>query len=159
MMVSTVRGEFGKMSGTVSWSKPDYSDARVAVTIDAATIDTRDSERDDHLRSADFFDVKRFPTLAFKSKRVERAKQKGHIALVGDLSIHGATKEITFDVTVPTPERKTPYGTIAAGAEARAKINRRDFGLNWNQALEAGGVLVSDEVTLDITLELSKRAP
>ena len=158
MMVSTVRGEFGKMSGTVSWSKPDYSDGRVEITIDAATIDTRDSERDEHLRSSDFFDVKRFPTLTFKSKRVEKGRQKGHIALVGDLTIHGVTKEVAFDVTAPSPERKTPYGTIAAGAEAKAKISRRDFGLNWNQALEAGGVLVSDEVNLDINIELSKNA-
>jgi polyisoprenoid-binding protein YceI len=158
MMVSTVRGAFGKMSGTVSWSKPDCSDARVDVTIDATTIDTRDSERDDHLRSPDFFDVKRFPTLTFKSKRVEKSKQKGHVVLVGDLTIHGVTKEVAFDAMTPTAERKTPYGTIAVGAEARAKINRRDFGLNWNQALEAGGVLVSDEVNLDINLELSKKA-
>ena len=159
MMVSTVRGDFGKMSGAVSWSKPDYSDARVDVTLDAVTIDTRDSERDQHLRSADFFDVQRFPTLTFKSKRVEKSKQKGHIALVGDLTIHGVTKEVAFDVTPPTRERKTPYGTIAVGAEAKARINRRDFGLAWNQALEAGGVLVSDEVDLDINLELTKKAP
>ncbi len=158
MMVSTVRGAFGKMSGTVSWSKSDYSDARVDVTIDATTIDTRDSERDENLRSPDFFDVRKFPTLTFKSKRVEKSKQKGHVVLVGDLTIHGVTKEVAFDAMTPTAEWKTPYGTIAVGAEAKAKINRRDFGLNWNQALEAGGVLVSDEVNLDINLELSKKA-
>ena len=159
MMVSTVRGEFGKMSGTVSWSRLDYSDARVDVTIDAATIDTRDPERDQHLRSADFFDVQRFPTLTFKSKRVAKGRQKGHVTLVGELTIHGVTREVAFDVTPPARERKTPYGSIAAGAEAKARIDRRDFGLTWNQALEAGGVLVSDDVDLDIELELTRQAP
>ena len=160
MMVSTVRGEFGKMSGTASWTKPDYSDAKVDITIDASTIDTREPKRDAHLRSPDFFDVQKFPTLTFKSKRVEKAKEKGHLTLVGDLTIHGVTKEVAFDVTGPSPEMKTPFGTVAVGAEAKAKINRKDFGLNWNKPLEAaGGVLVSDEVNLDINLELSKKQP
>ncbi len=160
MMVSTVRGEFGKMTGTASWSKPDYSDAKVDVTIDATTVDTREPKRDAHLRSPDFFDVQKFPTLTFKSKRVEKAKEKGHVTLVGDLTIHGVTKEVAFDVTGPSPEMKTPFGTVAVGAEAKAKINRKDFGLTWNKPLEAaGGVLVSDEVNLDINLELSKKPP
>jgi len=160
MMVSTVRGEFGKMTGTASWSKPDYSDAQVDVTIDATTINTREPKRDAHLKSPDFFDVAKFPTLTFKSKRVEKAKEKGHVTLVGDLTIHGVTKEVAFDVTGPSPEMKTPFGTVAVGAEAKAKINRKDFGLNWNKPLEqAGGVLVSDEVNIDINLELSKKAP
>ena len=160
MMVSTVRGEFGKMTGTASWSKPDYSDAKVDVTIDATTIDTHEPKRDAHLRSPDFFDVQKFPTLTFKSKRVEKAREKGHVTLVGDLTIHGVTKEVAFDVTGPSPEMKTPFGTVAVGAEAKAKINRKDFGLNWNKPLEqAGGVLVSDEVNIDINLELSKKAP
>ncbi|MCU1280061.1 MAG: hypothetical protein JWM53_3607 [bacterium] len=159
MMVSTVRGEFGKISGTASWNKPDYSDAQVDVTIDATTIDTREPKRDGHLRSPDFFDVQKFPTLTFKSKRVEKGKEKGHLTLVGDLTMHGVTKEVAFDVTGPTGEQKTPFGTIAVGAEAKAKINRKDFGLNWNKALEAGGVLVSEDVNIDISLELSKKAP
>jgi len=160
MMVSTVRGEFGKMTGTATWSKPDYSDAQVDVTIDATTIDTREPKRDAHLKSPDFFDVAKFPTLTFKSKRVEKAKEKGHLTLVGELTIHGVTKEVAFDVTGPSPEMKTPFGTVAVGAEAKAKINRKDFGLNWNKPLEqAGGVLVSDEVNIDINLELSKKAP
>ena len=159
MMVSTVRGEFGKISGTVSWSKPDYADAQVDITIDATTISTREPKRDTHLRSPDFFDVQKFPTLTFKSKRVDKAKEKGHLTLVGDLTIHGVTKEVTFDVTGPTPEQKTPFGTIASGADAKAKINRKDFGLTWNKALETGGVVVSEEVNLDINLELSKKVP
>ena len=159
MMVSTVRGEFGKMRGTASWSKPDYSDAKVDVAIDATTIDTHEPQRDARLRSPDFFDVQKFPTLTFKSRRVEKAKEKGHLTLVGDLTIHGVTKEVAFDVTGPSPEMKTPFGTVAVGAEAKAKINRKDFGLNWNKALEAGGVLVSDEVNIDINMELSKKPP
>jgi polyisoprenoid-binding protein YceI len=160
MMVSTVRGEFGKMTGTATWSKPDYSDAHVDVTIDATTIDTREPKRDAHLKSPDFFDVAKFPALTFKSKRVEKAKEKGHLTLVGELTIHGVTKEVAFDVTGPSPEMKTPFGTVAVGAEAKAKINRKDFGLTWNKPLEqAGGVLVSDEVNIDINLELSKKAP
>ena len=160
MMVSTVRGEFGKMTGTASWSKPDYSDAQVDVTIDATTINTREPKRDAHLKSPDFFDVAKFPTLTFKSKRVEKAKEKGHVTLVGELTIHGVTKEVAFDVTGPSPEMKTPFGTVAVGAEAKAKINRKDFVLNWNKPLEqAGGVLVSDDVNIDINLELSKKPP
>ena len=159
MMVSTVRGEFGKVAGTASWSKPDHSDAKIDVTVDATTIDTREPKRDAHLRSPDFFDVTKFPTLTFKSKRVEKAKEAGHLTLVGDLTIHGVTKEVAFDVAGPSPEMKTPFGTVAVGAEAKAKINRKDFGLNWNKALEAGGVLVSDEVNIDINMELSKKPP
>jgi polyisoprenoid-binding protein YceI len=159
MMVSTVRGEFGKISGTASWNKPDYSDAKVDVTIDASTIDTREPKRDAHLKSADFFDVAKFPTLTFKSKRVEKGKEKGHLALVGDLTMHGVTKEVTFDVAQPSAEMKTPFGTTVVGAEAKAKINRKDFGLVWNKTLDGGGVLVSDDVNIDVNLELSKKAP
>ena len=158
MMVSTVRGEFGKMSGTASWSKPDFSDAKVDITIDATTIDTREPKRDAHLRSPDFFDVAKFPTLTFKSKRVTPGKA-GHLNLVGDLTIHGVTKEVTFDVTGPSQEMKTPFGTVAVGAEATTHINRKDFGLNWNKALEAGGVLVSENVDIDVNLELSRKPP
>jgi len=159
MMISTVRGQFREFDGTLEAAEDDPANSRARGSVKVASIDTGNAERDEHLRSPDFFDVKRFPMLTFKSKRVERATQRGHLTLVGDLTIHGVTKEVAFDVTAPTPERKTPYGTVAVGAEAKAKINRRDFGLTWNQALEAGGVLVSDEVNLDISLELSKKAP
>jgi polyisoprenoid-binding protein YceI len=159
LMVSNVRGEFGKMTGTASWEKPDYSDGKVEVTIDATTINTREAKRDAHLKSADFFDVAKFPTLTFKSKRVEKAKEAGHLNLVGDLTIHGVTKEVTFDVTGPTPEQKTPWGTVSVGAEARTKIKRSDYGLKWNKTLEAGGVLVGDDVNIEISLELTKKPP
>jgi polyisoprenoid-binding protein YceI len=90
---------------------------------------------------------------------VQKAKEAGHLTLVGDLTIHGVTKEVAFDVTNPSQEFKTPFGTMAVGAEAKARINRKDFGLNWNKALEAGGVLVSENVDIDINLELSRKAP
>jgi polyisoprenoid-binding protein YceI len=159
LMVSNVRGEFGKIKGSASWEKPDFSDAQVEVTIDATSIDTREPKRDAHLKSPDFFDVQKFPTLTFKSKRVEKGKEKGHLLLVGDLTIHGITKEVTFDVTGPTPEQKTPWGSTAVGADAHTKIKRSDFGLKWNKALETGGVVVGDEVALDINVELNKKAP
>ena len=157
MMISTVRGAFGKMTGSVSWSKPDCSDARVDITIDAASIDTRDSERDANLRGPDFFDVAKFPTLTFKSKHVAKGKAKGHLVLVGDLTMHGVTKEIAFDIAGPTPEQKAPWGAAVVAAEAKATIHRKDFGLNWNQMLESGGVLVGDEVQLDILVELDRK--
>lgn len=144
MMISTVSGEFRTRAGRAAWSKPDYSDARVEVTIDAASVDTGDAERDAHLRTTDFFDVQRFPTLTFKSKRVGQSNAKGHLVLVGDLTIHGVTREVAFDVTLPTAGDE-PY-------RATAKINRRDFGLRWNQAIESGGVMVSDDVAIDIVL-------
>ena len=156
LMISNLRGEFGKVRGSASWERPDFSDAKVDVTIDAASIDTRDAERDGNLRGPDFFDVSKFPTLTFKSKRVAKGKIKGHLVLVGDLTIHGITREVSFDVTGPTPETKAPWGTIAVAAEAKATIRRKDFGLNWNQALEAGGVLVGEDVHIELALELDK---
>ncbi|HEY2745864.1 MAG TPA: YceI family protein [Polyangia bacterium] len=159
MMVSTVRGEFGKIAGTASWTKPDFSDAQVDITIDATSVDTREPKRDAHLKSPDFFDVAKFPTLTFKSRRVSRGKTHGHLTLVGDLTIHGVTKEVTFDVTGPSQEMKSPFGTLAVGAEATTHINRKDFGLTWNKALEAGGVLVSENVDIDVNLELSRQPP
>jgi polyisoprenoid-binding protein YceI len=159
LMVSNVRGEFGKIKGSATWDKADFSDAKIEVTVDATTVDTRDPKRDAHLRSPDFFDVEKFPTLTFKSKKVTKSKTAGHLDVVGDLTIHGVTKEVTFDVTGPTPETKTPWGSVAVGAEARTKINRLDYGLKWNKALEAGGVLVSNDVNIEISLELNKKPP
>jgi polyisoprenoid-binding protein YceI len=158
MMVSNVHGTFGKVTGLASWNKPDHSDAQVDVTVDATSIDTREPKRDGHLKSPDFFDVQKYPTLTFKSKKVEKSKEAGHLTLVGDLTIHGVTKEVAFDVTGPAPETKSPFGDTRTGAEATAKVNRKDFGLNWNKALETGGVLVGTEVTIDINLELVKKA-
>lgn len=157
LMISNLRGAFGKVRGDATWQRPDFSDAKVEVTVDAASIDTRDAERDANLRGPDFFDVSRFPTLTFKSKRVARGKTKGHLVLVGDLTIHGVTREVAFDVTAPGREQKTPWGAVAVAAEAQATIDRKDFGLTWNQALETGGVLVGDAVRIELALEFDKK--
>ena len=157
MMISNLRGEFKKVQGSARWERRDGSDANVEVTVDAASIDTRDAERDENLAGPDFFDVKKFPTLTFKSKRVAKGKGKGQLVLVGDLTIHGITKEVAFDVVGPTAEGKTPWGAIAVAVEAKATIHRKDFGLKWNQTLETGGVLVSDEVRIDIAVELDRK--
>ena len=154
--VSTVHGQFDTInSATVSWDKPDFSDAQVEIVVDASSVDTHSKSRDAHLKSADFFDVGRFPTMSFKSKRVTRAAG-GHIRLVGDLTLHGVTKEVTFDVT-PAPE-VTAMGVTKSGAEATATINRKDFGVSWNEALGAGNLAVSNDVKIDIELELTRKA-
>jgi len=156
MMVSNVRGQFTKLNGMASWDKPDGSDAKIEVTIDANSIDTREPKRDAHLKSPDFLDAAKFPTLTFKSKKVEPSKTPGHLALTGELTIHGVTKEVTFDVVGPTPEQKA-FGQVRVGADATTKINRKDFGLNWNKTIEAGGLLVGNEVTIEIAVEMVKK--
>lgn len=155
MMISTVRGEFSGLKGGASWSKPDFSDAQINVAIDAGTVDTREPKRDTHLKSADFFDVTKFPTMTFKSNKVTKAGDK--VKLSGDLTIHGITKPVTFDATLPSKEMKDPWGNTRVASTATTKINRKDFGLTWNKGLEAGGVLVSDEVTIEVNLELVKK--
>jgi polyisoprenoid-binding protein YceI len=156
LMVSNVKGTFSKVKGTAAWNKPDYSDAKVDVTVDVASIDTREPKRDEHLKSPDFFDAAKFPTMSFKSKKVTKGKD-GHLTLTGDLTLHGVTKEVAFDVTAPAAEVKDPWGMQRTGVEATAKIKRKDFGLTWNKALEAGGVAVGDEVSIDLALELTKK--
>ena len=155
MMVSTVRGQFNKTTGTVVWDGRDLSKAVVDVTIDAASIDTREPRRDDHLRSADFFDVAKFPTLTFKSTKIEPAGQ-GRLKMTGDLTMHGVTKQVVFDVEGPSAPVKEQNGT-RVGATASTTISRKDFGLTWNRVLEAGGVTVSDEVAITIDVELVNR--
>jgi polyisoprenoid-binding protein YceI len=157
MMVSNVRGEFTKLAGGVDVVGDDPTTAKVVVTIDAASINTREPKRDAHLRSAEFFDVDRFPTITFTSKKIERAGE-GRLKLVGDLTIHGVTKQVTLDVEELTPEVRDPGGNLRVGAHATARINRKDFGLLWNRTLESGGVLVGDEVAITIDVELVKKA-
>jgi polyisoprenoid-binding protein YceI len=156
MMISNVRGELSGLKGEVSWSKPDFSDAKVDVTIDVNTIDTREPNRDKHLKSPDFFDVAKFPTLTFKSTKVVKAGDK--VKISGDLTLHGVTKPVTFEATAPSKEMKDPWGNTRVASTAITKINRKDYGLNWNKALEAGGVLVGDEVSIEVNLELVKKA-
>jgi polyisoprenoid-binding protein YceI len=153
LMISTVRGQFGKVSGTVEFDGKSVASIEVHATIDAASLDTRDARRDEHLRSPDFFDVAKYPTLTFKSKRAEAAGA-GRFKLVGDLMMHGVTKEIVLDVEGPTPPMQDPWGNTRVGAVATGKINRADFGITWNKALDAGGVLVGEEVAITLDVEL-----
>ena len=156
MMVSTVRGEFGKLTGTITTENGDWKTAKVDAAVDATTINTREPKRDAHLKSADFFDVAKYPTLTFKSTKVV-ASGAGY-KLTGDLTIRGVTKSVTFDVQAPSQEWKNLGGKLVVGTTATAKINRQEFGLNWNKPLDkAGGMLVGDEVTITLDLELAKR--
>jgi polyisoprenoid-binding protein YceI len=157
MMVSNVRGEFTKLAGGVDVVGDDPTTAKVAVTIDAASVNTREPRRDGHLRSADFFDVEKFPAITFISKKIERTGE-GRLKLVGDLTMHGVTKEVTLDVEDLTPAVKDPGGNLRVGAHATTRINRKDFGLLWEKVLEAGGVLVGEEVAITIDVELVKKA-
>jgi polyisoprenoid-binding protein YceI len=160
LMISTVRGEFGSMSGTVEYDGTSVASIKVDATIDATTINTRDDKRDGHLKSPDFFDVAKYPTLTFKSKKVV-AGTGGAFQLVGDLTMHGVTKEVTLDVTAPSQVVKGMRGESRVAASATAKINRQDFGVKWNANLDGGGVVVSDtvKITLDIEATLPPAAP
>jgi len=152
-MISNVRGEFTKMTGSASIDPADLSKSTVEVQIDANSVNTREPQRDDHLRSADFFDVANYPALTFRSKRVE-ARSADEIKLTGDLTIRGVTKEVTFDVEGPTPSIKDPWGNLRAGITATTKISRKDFGLAFNAITETGGVVVGDEVKITLEAEL-----
>jgi polyisoprenoid-binding protein YceI len=156
LMVSNVKGSFGKINGTVDIDDKDVTKSKTSVTIDTASIDTGVAKRDEHLRSADFFEVDKFPTMSFVSKKVLQGG-KGHLMVTGDLTIRGVTKSVILDVEGPTAEIKDPWGGIRRGATATTKINRKDFGLTWNKALETGGVVVGDEVNILLEVELIKK--
>lgn len=151
LVISKVRGQFNKFSATLAFDPADPATANIQATIDAASIDTREAQRDAHLRSADFLDAEKFPTLAFKSGRVEKGAGN-RLRVFGDLTIHGVTKEVTLDVDYEG-ERKDPWGNQRVGFAATTAISRADFGLTWNQALEAGGVLVGDKVEIQLEIE------
>ena len=157
LVVSTVRGEFGKISGTVTYDEKKPEASVVDITIDTTSINTREPKRDGHLKSADFFDVEKFPTATFKSKKVVAAG-KGKLKVEGELTLKGITKPVTLAVTGPSAEVKTPFGTTIVAASATATISRKDFGMVWNKALETGGLMVGDDVQLTIEAELVKRA-
>jgi len=152
LMISNVRGEFEKTAGTISVNGTDPSSVKINVTIDASSINTRVDRRDAHLKSPDFLEVDKYPTITFKSTRVVAAGS-GKWKVTGDLTLHGVTKEVVLDVTGPTPEITDPMGAKRVGASATASISRKDFGLTWNKALESGGVVVGDEVDIQIDVE------
>ena len=158
LMISNVRGEFGKVSGNVVLDPSDLTKSTVEVSVDATTINTREPQRDEHLRSADFFDVANYPAITFRSKQITAAGA-GRFKVTGDLTIRGVTRAVTFDVDGPTPPVKDPWGNVRAGVSATAKINRKDFGLVWNALTEAGGVVVGDEVSITFEAELVQKVP
>ena len=151
MMIAKVHGGFKKMEGTLQYDPTDLGNTKVEATVDATSIDTREAERDTHLKSEDFFNVEKYPNITFKSTKVE---PKGDEVLVtGDLTIRGVTKEVTLEMEKFTGEQKDPWGNYRIGSSATGKIKRKDFGLNWNAALEAGGVLVGDEVKIEVDVQ------
>lgn len=154
MMIAKVRGTFDEFSGVVDYDPNNPTDTNIQVTIDVDSINTREDKRDGHLRSADFFDVENFPHMTFRSTRVV-SKGDGEGKLYGDLTIRDQTKEVVLNVSYEGMA-KAPWGTTSIGFSASGKINRKDWGLNWNQALETGGWLVGDEIKIDIEVELVK---
>jgi polyisoprenoid-binding protein YceI len=154
LMIATVKGRFADVQGTIVLDESDPTQSEIDVTIGAASIDTRMAQRDEHLRSADFFDVAKFPTLTFKSRSIQ--KDGDDLKVTGDLTIRGVTRQVVLDVTAHG-QQTDPWGGQRAGFEATGRIKRSDFGLTWNQALEAGGVAVSDDVKIAIDAELVKQ--
>ena len=155
MMISKVRGEFRKFSGSVNLDESNPANTTVDITIDAASLSTRDDARDGHLKSPDFLNAEAFPNLTFKSNRVE-VTSANTAKLHGDLTIRGTSRPVVLDVEY-SGKSKSPWGTENYGFEAHTKFNRKDWGLEWNVALETGGLLVGEEVTVDIELELVKQ--
>jgi polyisoprenoid-binding protein YceI len=156
MAISTVRGAFSKVTGSVVFDDKDISKSTVEVTIDANSVDTRVPDRDNDLRSEKFFDVAHYPSITFKSKRVEQVAP-GKLKVTGDLTIRGTTKEVVLDVEGPTAPVKDPWGNTRNAATATTKINRQDFGVKWNATLDNGGVVVGDDVSIIIDIELVKK--
>jgi polyisoprenoid-binding protein YceI len=156
MMISKVRGSFESFSGTVNFDEKNPVNSTVDIAVDLASINTRDAQRDGHLKSPDFFDVESHPTMRFVSTRVEQMDANNG-RLIGNLTIKGVTHEVALDVEY-AGVAKSPWGTESAGFSATGSLNRKDWGLNWNQALETGGVLVGEKINIEIELELVKVA-
>jgi polyisoprenoid-binding protein YceI len=156
LMISNVKGHFNKVTGTLTLDESNLANSSVVAEIDVASIDTRDAQRDGHLKSADFFDVEKFPTMSFKSTSVSAGTGEGSVT--GNLTIRDVTKPVTFAVEGPTASTQDPWGNTRVGVTATAKISRKEFGLVWNAALESGGVMVGDEVTITMEIEFVKAA-
>lgn len=156
MMIAHVKGEFTKVTGTVVYDEADPSASKIEASIDASTISTRDAQRDGHLKSADFLDVEKFPEITFKSNKVT-STGGGTFDMSGDLTIHGVSQPVTLKVEEFTAEVKDPWGNMRRGSSADTRINRKDFGLAWNAALEAGGFLIGDTLDIHIDIELIRQ--
>lgn len=157
LMISNVKGEFTRLSGSVTFDSANASNSSVEATIDATSISTREPQRDEHLKSADFLDVAKFPAITFKSRDIIPAGG-GSYEMTGDLTIHGVTNEVALAVEGVTPEAKDPWGFLRRGATASVTISRKDFGLVWNAGLETGGVMVGDDVHITIDVEMIRKA-
>jgi polyisoprenoid-binding protein YceI len=153
MMITNVRGSFSGVEGTVVYDPDKPAESTLEVDINASTIDTHEPPRDTHLKSADFLDVEKYPTITFKSKQVKPAGED-EMKVVGDLTLHGVTKEVVLDVEGPTAQAKDPWGNLRRGASATTKIKRSEFGLTYNAPLEAGGFLVGDDVKISLDVSL-----
>ena len=155
MMIANVKGKFSGISGVLTLDEADPARSTVQASIPMETVFTGDAQRDTHLKSPDFFDAEKHREMTFKSTRIE-VKGPGELAVTGELTLHGVTKPVTFAVEGPTPPAKDPWGNTRVGLEATTKINRKDFGLGWNAALETGGVLVGEDVAITLDVEFIK---
>jgi polyisoprenoid-binding protein YceI len=155
LAISTVRGTFSKLNGTVQLDESDITKSTVNVSIDVATVDTHEPDRDADLRTDKFFDVAKYPTMTFKSKKVEQVAP-GKLKVTGDFTLHGVTKEVVLDVEGPTPPVKDPWGNQRAAVSASTKINRQVYGVKWNANMDNGGVVVGDDVSITLDVEMVK---
>ena len=151
MMITNVRGGFRNVSGTIEYDAANPAESSINAVIDAGTINTNDEKRDEHLKSADFLDVAAYPTITFKSRKIVNAGN-GQWKATGDLTIHGVAREVTLDVEGPTGEAKDPYGNTRIGASATTKIKRSDFGVTFNAPVETGGILIGDELKIELDI-------
>jgi polyisoprenoid-binding protein YceI len=156
MMIANVRGKFSGLSGVLHRVEADHTQSTLDISIDVSTVNTQDAQRDGHLKSADFFDVEKFPAMTFKSTHIE--KTGDGFAVTGDLTIHGVTRPVVVTVEEVSEPAKDPWGNTRIGLTATAKINRKDFGLTWNATLEAGGVLVGEDVAITLDVQFIKAA-
>jgi len=158
LAISTVRGAFSKVNGTLELDDNDITKSTVDVTIDVSTVDTREPDRDKDLRSEKFFDVAHYPSITFKSRKIQQIAP-GKLKVTGDLTIRGTTKEVVLDVEGPTAPVKDPWGNVRAAVTSTTRLNRQDFGVKWNATLDNGGVVVGDDVNITIDVEMIKQAP
>ena len=155
LAISNVSGSFTKVTGSVVLNEKDLTQSQVMATIDASSVDTRVPDRDKDLRSPNFLDVEKYPTLEFKSKRI--VNNGGKLQMIGDLTLHGTTREVTLDVDGPTPELSDPWGNVRRGFSATTTINRKDYGLVWNNTLKTGEAVVGDNVKIQIDVEILRK--